>query len=609
MPDTFTAFSGLCDAIYEWHPGMPHNLLSLNREQMESVKKAIKYGIHYQEVKQSILKKYNEQILDDGCTNLRNKLSELISKEFVSKFVCVMKLRNEISNYTLSGDRPNISDIRKLANNISEMETDRKRIQESEQILTSIFGDSWNSDYDNDWESRKTDIEKAVIICNMIKLMSSSDTEYCKMRDSITIYLDTINANNSNNIFKSISTKAETVLNAYDDLCSKLAITPSNTSDTSWLDLITDSIAKWHDNYDCIREKVIYNTIRSNVVKLGLEKFVLMIEHGDMNPDDLLDCFMKSFYSSYANHIIASDPSLALFHGLFFEDKTNKYRQLHDDVQKLACIELRNKLLRSLESMQQEAVNSNEVLILQKFIRNGCRGVSIRNLFSQIPDLLSRLCPYMLMSPLSVAQYLAADGPKFDLVIFDEASQIPTSEAIGSIGRSNSVIVVGDPNQMPPSDFFAADSFDEENAFIEDLDSILDDCLALSMPSRHLLWHYRSKHESLIAFSNKYFYDNKLLTFPSTDDLTTRVQFQLLDGTYDRGRSRQNSAEADAIVEEIKKRLSDANTADKTIGVVTFNSSQQSLIEDRLNDMFKKNPDLERIAMKSMLSGYTALQT
>ena len=202
------------------------------------------------------------------------------------------------------------------------------------------------------------------------------------------------------------------------------------------------------------------------------------------------------------------------------------------------------------------------------------------------------------MSPISVAQYIDAGRAPFDLVIFDEASQMPTSEAVGAIARGRNVIVVGDPKQMPPTDFFSTNTYDEDNADKEDLESILDDCLALSIPSKHLLWHYRSKHESLIAFSNVKYYDNRLLTFPSPDDLTTKVHFQHVNGTYDRGSSRQNRAEAEAIVREIKARLTDPATVQRSMGVVTFNSNQQSLIEDLLNDLFRENPALETLALE-----------
>src|SRR5690606_37785400 len=117
-------------------------------------------------------------------------------------------------------------------------------------------------------------------------------------------------------------------------------------------------------------------------------------------------------------------------------------------------------------------------------------------------------------------------------------------------------------------------NFDEENAEKEDLESILDDCLALSIPSKHLLWHYRSKHESLIAFSNSNYYDNKLLTFPSPDDLATKVNNVHVPGFYDRGKTRQNRFEANAMVEEVIRRLSDPVLSQRSIGIVTFSSAQ-----------------------------------
>ena len=240
--------------------------------------------------------------------------------------------------------------------------------------------------------------------------------------------------------------------------------------------------------------------------------------------------------------------------------------------------------------------SSRRFLILYKCIRNGCRGVSIRKLFETIPDLISRMCPAMLMSPLSVSQYLGTNWPQFDLVIFDEASQMPTCEAVAAISRGKSAVIVGDEHQLPPTSFFMAENFSEQHSESEDLESILEDCLALSMPQKYLLWHYRSKHESLITFSNRHFYKNTLMTFPSNDDMATKVSFEYVKGVYERGTGRNNKEEAKAVVKEIQKRLSDPQTASQSIGVVTFNVNQQSLIEDLLNDMLRKNPDLEVVA-------------
>ena len=249
-------------------------------------------------------------------------------------------------------------------------------------------------------------------------------------------------------------------------------------------------------------------------------------------------------------------------------------------------------------SISQDAIQRSEEGILQKNIRNNARGISIRKLFDQIPTLLSRMCPCMLMSPLSVAQFIDTDADKFDLIVFDEASQLPTYEAVGAIARGKNVIIVGDPKQMPPTSFFSVNTIDEDNIEMEDLESILDDCLALSIPSKYLLWHFRSKHESLIAFSNSEYYDNKLMTFPSPDNIESKVRIVNINGYYDKGKSRQNRAEAQAVVDEIARRLRSEELRKKSIGVVTFSIVQQALIEDLLSDLFIFYPELETLALE-----------
>lgn len=138
-------------------------------------------------------------------------------------------------------------------------------------------------------------------------------------------------------------------------------------------------------------------------------------------------------------------------------------------------------------------------------------------------NLITRLKPCFLMSPISVAQYLDPAFPKLDVVIFDEASQIPVWDAVGAIARAKSAIVVGDPKQLPPTSFFGrseeeGDQENPEEAELEDLESVLDDCLAANLPPLHLRWHYRSRHESLIAFSNRRYYDNRLEHLPVPGD-------------------------------------------------------------------------------------------
>ncbi|MEU8179169.1 DUF4011 domain-containing protein [Micromonospora sp. NPDC049047] len=217
-------------------------------------------------------------------------------------------------------------------------------------------------------------------------------------------------------------------------------------------------------------------------------------------------------------------------------------------------------------------------------------GRSFRELFEQYPDAVLALTPCVLVSPASAANFLAPGSQRFDLVIFDEASQIRVAEAIGAMGRGSAVVVVGDSRQMPPSSIMQAnhtvDEVDDGNGPVpEDLESILSEAVESGLPQRWLSWHYRSHDESLIAFSNRYYYDNKLSSLPSPGAASSAgVSWRRVDGQYDRGGSRTNEVEARAILAEITRRLHEPATANHSIGVVTFNIQQRDLILNLLEE-------------------------
>ena len=199
-----------------------------------------------------------------------------------------------------------------------------------------------------------------------------------------------------------------------------------------------------------------------------------------------------------------------MFNGMLFDEKVSHYKDLAKQYQDLSKEELFNRLLEKARAANANEKWSNQSITLHKVISNNGRGMTIRRLFEQAPNILAEFCPCMLMSPMSVAQFLEVKKDMFDLVIFDEASQIPTNEAVGAIARGKAVVIVGDTKQMPPTTFFTANKTTEEEFEVDDLESVLEDCQALKMPSLLLSWHYRSKHESLISFSNNEYYENKL---------------------------------------------------------------------------------------------------
>ena len=333
-----------------------------------------------------------------------------------------------------------------------------------------------------------------------------------------------------------------------------------------------------------------YAGIISSLEAAGLADAVALYKSG-VPTDEICKAFLAACYQQTALEAIQRDPMLHQFNGMLFSQVIQKYNDLTREFQMLTRKELVARLSAQIPTDTRDPQLSSELTLLRKRIANKGRGASIRTLIDQMPSLLPRLCPVMLMSPLSVAQYIDIDGPKFDIVAFDEASQMPTDEAVGAICRGKAAVVVGDPKQMPPTSFFVANAADEDETDIDDLESILDDCISLSMPARYLGWHYRSKHESLIAFSNQNYYDGRLVTFPSADDMVSHVTWQHVDGFYDYGKTRTNQAEAEAIVEEAIRRMQ--QQPERSVGIVAFSKQQSDLIEDTLEQRLAEYPDLE----------------
>ena len=372
---------------------------------------------------------------------------------------------------------------------------------------------------------------------------------------------------------------------------------------------VVATAGRWLNHLDLLRDWYHWTVLKQSLTGLGLSSVVSAIEHDSQQPGPLLRSYVKAVYHRLIAQAIDSNDQLRKFNGLLFRQQIEKYKRDTRRFQELSKAELYSRLAARIPAASMATSEGSEMNVLKRNIANGGRGNSIRNIMDNMPTLLPRLCPCMLMSPLSVAQFLDLKAEKFDLVIFDEASQMPTSEAVGAIARGKALIVVGDSKQMPPTSFFTTQQVDEEEAEMDDLESILDDCKTLSMHEYYLSWHYRSKHESLIAFSNTHYYGGHLLTFPSVDDQQVKVRLVKVEGRYDKGRTRSNPDEAHAIVDEVVRRLeansvpqsssSTARQPQRSIGIVAFSKVQQNLIEDFLNEELDKRPDLKEMALNS----------
>lgn len=389
--------------------------------------------------------------------------------------------------------------------------------------------------------------------------------------------------------------KASKFIEAYDEFAQKNStlndmLKPDLDDVDNWLGARKDMI-DIIDRYESeLHDWMNYQAVRSECVSNGLENLCKAYEEG-LAAEQLESLHFKAVYKALIWDYIEEDKTLNSFSGIVFNDKIRQYKNAEEELLSLTKEEMYCRLTRNLPAAQESEVIAKELTLLKKAISSNGRGLSIRTLFDQIPHILTRLCPCLLMSPMSVAQYLPVDSDLFDIVVFDEASQVPTSQAVGALARGKDGIIVGDPNQLPPTSFFMSNYIDEENIEMEDLDSILDDCLALGMPETHLKWHYRSRHESLIAFSNKEYYDEKMLTFPSVNDRERHVKLCTVNGMYCRKKGSKNYKEGEAVVKEILRRFHNEELNKQSIGVVTFNTRQRELIEDLLDEEYRK--DLE----------------
>ena len=339
--------------------------------------------------------------------------------------------------------------------------------------------------------------------------------------------------------------------------------------------------------------------VRIDAIGKGLAPLVSDIESGAITPSRAVAAFRLAYARWWLPKAIDASQELRNFRRFAHENAIEDFRVIDDLVRAQASAKVVSSLVHGLPASDTVARNSElgrlrHQMALQK------PSSSIRDMITGMPESFGKLAPCVLMSPLSIAQYLPTHQALFDVVIFDEASQIATWDAVGAIARGRQTIIVGDPKQLPPTNFFGRNETDDDSVpeHNRDLESILDEAQASGLPTRHLRWHYRSRHESLIAFSNHHYYGNNLITFPSpvTQDNAVSLAY-VPTGIYDRGNSRSNKEEARAIVADIRARLTEwlklPETKRPTLGVITFNIQQQTLIQDLLDDERRDHPDFE----------------
>ncbi|WP_271565787.1 DUF3320 domain-containing protein [Bradyrhizobium sp. CCBAU 11386] len=362
--------------------------------------------------------------------------------------------------------------------------------------------------------------------------------------------------------------------------------------ETGWIDALLQRTKNWKSNVIKAPQWATWRWAAHAARVAGLSPLVDAVEKGVVDGTALTSVFDYAYARWIAETIVNEDEVLSSFLAEKHEAAIEAFVAADRRIGELARDIVKARIGAAIPT-QTNFGKDPEWGTLAREINKRARHMPLRQLFGRIPTVLTQLAPCAMMSPLSIAQYLPAEAKPFDVVIFDEASQIPVWDAIGAIARGTQVVIVGDPEQLPPTSVGqrGVDDEDDDGSIVHSQQSILDECLASNIPSMRLSWHYRSRHESLIAFSNVKYYRGELTTFPSPVTRDTAVRYVHVEGgVYERGGAKVNRKEAEAVVAEVVRRM---RASTHSIGVVTFNGEQQRLIENLLDQARRADPALE----------------
>ena len=353
-------------------------------------------------------------------------------------------------------------------------------------------------------------------------------------------------------------------------------------------DVQAELMKRWAAEFDEIDAFVGYNAAAHDMEERGLNAFVNLAGEREIESGLLVNALSKAWYLHVLSTAETERPILRTFEGSIHSNRIVEFDTLDRNYLELNRRRVLSKHWDGLGSVG--AIGQGGVLY-REFAKK-TRHKPVRVLISEAGNAIQAIKPVFMMSPLSIATYLPPGSVKFDLVVFDEASQVKPVDALGALMRADQAVVVGDRKQLPPTRFFdramGSDEYDDEEdeSVTGDLESVLSLFGQRNAPSRMLKWHYRSRHESLINVSNQEFYENRLVVFPSPDhgkQVSGLRHHYLPDTVYDRARSRTNREEALAVAKSVMDHAQ--TNPDMTLGVAAFSNAQRGAIEDALEKL------------------------
>jgi len=352
--------------------------------------------------------------------------------------------------------------------------------------------------------------------------------------------------------------------------------------------------AEWEEKAEKLQDMVRYNEVAEKMVDDELARVLAVGKGWPGARQHLADLLAQAWWSGLLEEALTARRSLAAFETATHQETRRRFQELDRGLLARSRAHLALTHWRKVP----RSGGAGQMGVLRREFEKRRRHLPVRKLIEEAASAVQKIKPVFMMSPLSVAGYLPQSCIEFDLVLFDEASQITPVDAFGAILRGRQVVVVGDSRQLPPTPFFekfvASEEEEPEIEVASDLESILGTFVAKGAPETWLRWHYRSRHESLIAVSNREFYDDRLVVFPSPEAERKELGLvlrHLPQTVYYRGSSSDNPAEAKAVAEAVMEHA--RLCPGLTLGVAAFSQRQMQAVRDQVERLRRQNPSLE----------------
>ncbi len=360
---------------------------------------------------------------------------------------------------------------------------------------------------------------------------------------------------------------------------------------------LRDRLLAWQARPEDLQPWQRYTAARREAMKVADGEFVKRVDHGELSLEQVSTTFRFVYFEGLLRYLMQQHPDLATFDGGKFQRLIEEFQQFDQRRITLARNEVAIVHFKRMQQVRDSKLQDAKAL-LRAEMQKKRRHLPLRQLLGRAGPAIQAIKPVMMMSPQSIAQYLEPGKLEFDLLVIDEASQVRPVEALGAAARCRQMVTVGDDKQMPPTQFFGVvvgdvnegDEANEDAIHAGDVESILGLCMARNMPQRMLRWHYRSRHQSLIAVSNQQFYDGQLYIVPSPEregELGLKFHFVEAGRFIDRANVAEAKVVAQAVIDHAKSH------PQWTLGVGAFSVSQRDAVIKEVERLRREHPETE----------------